>query len=251
MVIYITSMAQSLVSFFSGAGGMDIGFHMAGFNTLACYEFDENCCETLRKNLPDTKIFLADVSLIKGEDVLKEIGLKRGELDLVVGGPPCQSFSLAGNRKGMFDKRGKLVEHYIRIIKELAPKVFLMENVKGMLSWNAGQAVRFVEEAFEEPIKLNGKTVSYTVSRQCLDAADFGVAQHRQRLFFIGTRLTKTPIAFPTQTHFSKHDNPLITPHHVGVRKALEGLPSPDAPSELAMRISKTIKLRHKKLGYE
>jgi DNA (cytosine-5)-methyltransferase 1 len=241
----------TVVSFFSGAGGMDIGFSMAGFKTLACFEFDENCCATLRKNMSGAKVYQADVSQLTAEEVLKLVGLKKGQVDVVIGGPPCQSFSLAGNRKGMFDKRGKLVGHFIDLVKGIAPKTFVMENVKGMLSWSDGKAVRYVEEAFEEPIKVNGKTASYVVARRCLNAADFGVPQFRERLIFLGTRVDSKAIEFPSPTHFCPEKNPLLLPHYVGAGEVLRRLPQPEQPSELALRIAGTITKRNKKLGYE
>ena len=126
------------ISLFSGAGGMDIGMSQAGFDIELCVEIDPACCDTLRKNLPKTKISNSDVSKLSGKEILDMAKIPFGSLDLLFGGPPCQSFSLAGNREGLNDERGKLVFDFVRLVKETAPKAFIMENVSAMLSWQKG-----------------------------------------------------------------------------------------------------------------
>ena len=126
------------LSLFSGAGGMDIGVQDAGFDILAQIEIDEHCCNTLRaareREKRDTRIIESDIREIAPAELRKNLHLEKGELDLLFGGPPCQSFSLAGKQLGLKDERGMLLFEIVRFSEELEPKVILVEQVKGLLS---------------------------------------------------------------------------------------------------------------------
>ena len=168
---------------------MDIGFQNAGFDIKACIEIDKSCCATLRKNMPETLVLNRSVVGMSGEWLLSECKIDDGRVDLVFGGPPCQSFSLAGSRTGLDDDRGKLVFEFIRLIKELTPVAFVMENVKAMMTWGGGEVMREIEKEFENPIEVHGQKVSYRIESEVLNAADFGVAQNRHRVFVVGNRV--------------------------------------------------------------
>lgn len=243
-----------VISLFSGAGGMDIGFENAGFEIAVAVEFDLSCCNTLRANRPNLKVMQCDVSSIKTEDILREANLNPLEAGLVIGGPPCQSFSLAGKRLGMDEPRGRLVLDFIRIVREALPVAFVMENVKGMANWQGGAALRAIEETLAEPISFMGKTYQYVIQHKVLNAANFGAPQFRERVFLVGNRLGKE-FSFPSPTHgevdgqiglFQKHQ----LKKYVSVWDAIGNLPSAEEPSEMAKRISETIRGRIEKHGY-
>ena len=245
---------MKVISLFSGAGGMDIGFEEAGFEIAVAVEQDSSCCNTLRINRPHLKVIEGDISAITTEHILKEAGLKPLEPALVIGGPPCQSFSLAGKRMGMDDKRGMLLLEFVRVVHEVLPKAFVMENVQGMMNWENGKALEAVMNEFRAPVIYKGKQYHYDVSYQVLNAADYGVAQFRSRLFIVGNRLKKK-FTFPYPTHGSKE---LVNSDMFGHRNlpykttwdAIGQLPDADEPSETAKRVSQTIKGRIEKHGY-
>lgn len=244
---------NKIISLFSGAGGMDIGFEMSGFKTAVAVEFDKSCCETLNKNKPDLPVIQGDIFKITTEKILKVGKLKPTEPALVIGGPPCQSFSLAGKRMGMDDPRGMLVLEFIRIVRESLPVAFVMENVKGMVNWQGGKAIEAIMNEISEPIIFEGKEYSYTVTKSVLNAAHYGASQFRERVFIVGNRVNKK-FEFPEPTHTDKDE----VPNLFGIKKkkyntvwdAIGNLPKADEPSETALRISKTIKDRIVKHGY-
>ena len=245
---------NKIISLFSGAGGMDIGFEMAGFETAVAVEYDKSCCETLKKNRPKLSVIQGDISKITTEEILRIGKLKPTEAAVLVGGPPCQSFSLAGKRMGMDDPRGKLVLEFIRIVKESLPKVFVMENVRGMVNWQDGKAIDAIMNEISEPILFEGKEYQYKVSKAILNAVEYGVPQSRERVFLVGNRLNKT-FEFPQPTH-SNLSNETLNIFGNNKQKiktvwdAIGELPDADVPSETAMRISESIKDRIVKYGY-
>lgn len=161
----------SLISLFSGAGGLDLGFQKAGFQISAANEFDKSIWATYEKN-HDTPLKKNSICDLQPSDF--------PDCDGIIGGPPCQSWSEAGSLRGINDPRGKLFYEYIRILKEKQPKFFLAENVKGMLSKIHKEAVANIVKEFE--------AAGYDIFIQLLNAADYGVAQDRERVFYIGFR---------------------------------------------------------------
>lgn len=164
---------MNIISLFSGCGGLDLGFEKAGFDITVANEFDKNIWETFKVNHPNTKLIEGDIRNIKEEDFPNEI-------DGIIGGPPCQSWSEAGSLKGIEDERGKLFYEYIRILKNKQPKFFLAENVSGMLANRHSEAVQNILMMFKE--------CGYNVSLTLVNAKDYGVAQERKRVFYIGFR---------------------------------------------------------------
>lgn len=238
------SVQPTAISIFSGAGGMDLGFLQAGFDIRLAIEIDPSCCETLRRNLKDAVIMEGDINSISPAEISKLSGLLPGEIDCIFGGPPCQSFSLAGRREGTNDERGRLVFRFIELVRSLRPKTFVLENVKGMVNWQGGIVLREIENMFADRLETGER---YVVQHSVLNAADYGVPQSRERVFIVGTRLAK-PFEFPTPTHSSKPSE--NQKRHVTVGEALRGLPNADPPSATALRVSKTIKGRIAKYGY-
>ncbi len=160
-----------LISLFAGAGGLDLGFEKAGFEIVVANEYDKTIWETYEKN--------HTAELIKG-DIRDLESKKLPECDGIIGGPPCQSWSEAGSLRGINDPRGKLFYEYIRLIKDKQPKFFLAENVKGMMAERHNSAVAEIVNSFEE--------AGYNVFIKLLNANDYGVAQDRKRVFYIGFR---------------------------------------------------------------
>lgn len=162
---------MNLISLFSGAGGLDLGFEKAGFNIVVANEYDKTIWETYEKN--------HSTILIK-EDICKVTSEMFPECDGIIGGPPCQSWSEAGSLKGIDDPRGQLFYQYVRILKDKQPKFFLAENVKGMMSKRHNNAVKSIVTQFED--------AGYDVFIHLLNASDYGVPQDRKRVFYVGFR---------------------------------------------------------------
>lgn len=163
---------MKLVSFFSGAGGLDIGFEQAGFDVIYANEYDKQIWKTYESNFPGTKLDRRSIVDIPSVEI--------PDCDGIIGGPPCQSWSEAGALRGIEDKRGQLFFEFIRILKDKKPSFFLAENVSGMLASRHSVALTNIKELFSE--------CGYNLSFQMLNAADYGVPQDRKRIFFIGYR---------------------------------------------------------------
>lgn len=244
-----------IISLFSGVGGLDLGFEKSGFEIAVAVEEDSSCCNTLRLNRPNLEIIEDDISKVSTKLILKRGNLKPLQTAIVIGGVPCQPFSLAGERMGMDDPRGKLILEFARVVRESIPKCFVIENVKGMVNWEKGKAIEAIKKEFEDPIKYQKRNYQYKISYQVLNSADFGVPQKRERLFIVGNRVDKDFI-FPKPTHadlvkenqkdiFGKEYKPYAT-----VEDAIADLPPADEPSDTAKRVSQSIKGRIKKHGY-
>ena len=168
---------MNIISLFSGCGGLDLGFEKAGFKIPVANEYDKTIWETFKVNHPDTHLIENDIRNIDKDDIDKYID---GDVDGIIGGPPCQSWSEAGSLKGIKDARGQLFYDYIRILREIKPKFFLAENVSGMLANRHSTAVQNILELFDE--------AGYDVSFTLVNAKDYGVAEERKRVFYIGFR---------------------------------------------------------------
>ena len=165
---------MKIVSFFAGAGGLDLGFQKAGFDVIWANEYDKEIWETYEKNHPHTILDKRSIVDIPAEEV--------PECDGIIGGPPCQSWSEAGSLRGINDKRGQLFFDFIRILEAKQPKFFLAENVSGMLLGRHSEALKNIKELFQNA------GVGYELSFQMLNASDFDVPQDRKRVFFVGIR---------------------------------------------------------------
>jgi len=210
------------VGLFSGGGGLDLGFSASGYNVIYSSDIDSFSCQTIQSN-QGKKPFLklhtvecADIKDLTGEGILSKTG---EQVDFVIGGPPCQSFSVFGKRKGLDDPRGNLIFEYTRLIKELNPRGFLFENVAGLKTIHGGE----LYSSLLETLSLNGK---YAVTAHEYEVADFGIPQFRRRVFFIGSRDGhQIPQMEPTHTNpkslFNAH-SPFRT-----VGEVLSDMPEP------------------------
>lgn len=163
---------MKIVSFFAGAGGLDLGFGQAGFDVVWANEFDKEIWETYRKNHSNTVLDTRSIVDIPSSDV--------PDCDGIIGGPPCQSWSEAGAKRGIADKRGQLFYEFMRILADKRPKFFLAENVSGMLLPKHKEALDNIKQMFID--------IGYELSFRMLNVSDYGIPQDRKRVFFIGYR---------------------------------------------------------------
>ncbi len=171
---------RKCIELFAGAGGLALGLEQAGFEEVALIEIDKTACETLKLNRPKWNVLNEDIVEVSKRDLLKEFNLKEGELDLISGGYPCQSFSYAGKKLGLDDVRGTMFYYYAEFIKQLKPKMFFAENVKGLTTHDGGKTIETMINVFED--------LGYKVEWKVLNAWDYGVAEKRQRVVIIGIR---------------------------------------------------------------
>lgn len=185
---------QSLtaIDLFCGAGGLSEGFRQAGFHVLAGQDFDDQAGATFAATHPEAKFIGGPIQDVTPQQLLKAAGKKRGEIDVIVGGPPCQGYSVYNHQRGANDPRAGLFREYLRIVKGIQPRWLVMENVTGIASIAGGGVVREIFDGM--------KSLGYRVEMKVLRAEEFGVPQERRRVFFIATR-TDAPILFPEPTH--------------------------------------------------
>jgi DNA (cytosine-5)-methyltransferase 1 len=186
-----------VIELFAGAGGLALGLKKAGFDTVALIEIDSDSCETLKRNNPKWKVFKEDIVEFAQKDLPQEFNLSIGELDLLSGGYPCQAFSYAGEKRGLEDARGTLFYDYALFLKKLKPKMFLAENVRGLVSHDGGKTLQTMLDVFE--------TEGYKVEYKVLNSWDYSVPQKRERIFIIGIRndLTdKIKFNYPTPHNY-------------------------------------------------
>jgi len=196
------------ISLFSGAGGFDLGIEAAGFTTRLCTDIDLHSCQTLVLNrdalkesrgtkfLSEANVVQKDIKEYTTNQMLVNAGLKKGEVSLIYGGPPCQSFSVFGQRKGMEDPRGTLLWDYLRVIREIEPACFIFENVAGLLTIDDGRIFRLF---LDELSKNSYGDTTYKTTYYLLDTASFGVPQYRSRVIVFGTK--NKEISCPPRTH--------------------------------------------------
>jgi DNA (cytosine-5)-methyltransferase 1 len=189
------------LSLFAGAGGLDLGVEQAGYRIGAALEFDGNACDSLRANFPETAVLQGDIRAISTGEILGAAGVRAGDVELLVGGPPCTPFSKSGywleqKRRGL-DPEASLLEHYVRILDEARPRAFILENVFALAYANHNRPwLEFLLESFDR--------LGYHVTQETVLAADYGVPQRRQRLILVGS-LDGAP-AFPEPSHTGPHE---------------------------------------------
>ena len=180
------------IELFAGAGGLALGIEKAGFDNLGLIEFDKDAADTLKKNRPNWNVINDDIANISCLDLEKYFSINKGDLDLLSGGAPCQAFSYAGKRLGLEDARGTLFYHYAVFLEKLQPKMFLFENVRGLLTHNHGKTYTTMLNIFEK--------TGYAIDKQILNAWEHGAPQKRERLITIGIRkdlIGKIKYTFP------------------------------------------------------
>lgn len=177
------AMPGTVVSLFAGAGGLDVGLEMAGLQVVWANEWDRYACETYEANHPNAVVVRGDIKQV----------LEFPKADLVVGGYPCQGFSLAGKRL-IADERNSLYKEFVRCLEQVKPRFFIAENVKGLLTLGNGEIIQAMAEAFREQ--------GYRVQYQLVNAKQYGVPQDRERVFIIGVREdVDFTYEFPKPTH--------------------------------------------------
>ncbi|MFA6190632.1 MAG: DNA cytosine methyltransferase [Candidatus Staskawiczbacteria bacterium] len=202
---------MKVIDLFCGCGGLSEGFEDAGFNIICGNDVDKNMIESFRLNHPNAKSIIGDITKILSDDLLNNNN--KEEIILIIGGPPCQGFSTVGNRKEE-DPRNKLFYEFVRVVRDIKPKMFVMENVTGILTMQNGNVKETIKEEFEK--------LGYKVNIQVLNAEEFGVPQKRRRVFFVGN-LFKKDFKFP-DTEFDGIKKPFRT-----VWEAIGDLPQIEA----------------------
>lgn len=243
MSIRPTPDQPAVVSLFSGGGGLDLGLELAGFETRVAVEIEPYACDTLRRNkykrvelspgrryLSECEILETSVCDLSADRLLRAARLAKGEAALLIGGPPCVTFSVAGRREGLSAETGRLFEDYVRVLRGTQPGGFIFENVKGLLTaqdaaGRRGGAFAAVQAA------LQG--AGYALSWRVVNTADYGVPQYRERVIILGLRGGRPPL-FPEPTHHEPERVPGLTAAAPwrDVRSALDGLPPAAAPGD-------------------
>lgn len=222
--------APTAIDLFAGAGGITLGLLNAGFNVRLCSDFNAACAATHQSNFPHIPFIHGDIREVKSRQIMKVAGLKRGELDLLIGGPPCQGFSILGQR-ALDDPRNQLFVEFLRVAKDLRPKAVVIENVPGLATLGGGAVLREIAAAFDD--------AGYDVDAAELLAAQYGVPQMRWRMVFIGWRRDLDRRGgFPLPTHGAAGIGDLVPnrtiPHalmkgFVTIREAIGDLPPIEA----------------------
>lgn len=197
----------NVIDLFSGCGGFSSGFERAGYRILLGVDIWSDALKTFQANHKDATILEGDLSQLITEQLLKKINIPKEEIDVIIGGPPCQGFSLSGFRDEQ-DPRNQLYKAFVRTVKDIQPKIFVMENVPGLVKLFKGRAKEAILEDFE--------SIGYHVNHQILTASEFGVPQNRRRVFFVGIKkgLLDFPydtFEFPEPTHGDKNVCPMWT----------------------------------------
>lgn len=189
------------IELFAGCGGFSTGFLDAGLHVAAGFEIDQRAVDAYDYNhaYRGSRGYIADLSVASGSELLERAGIER--VNLIIGGPPCQPFSIAGKRQGALDDRAALIGHFVRIVGELEPAAFLLENVPNLASMAGGK--------FLEDTKTALRRLGYSVDHRVVSAADYGVPQNRKRLIVLGVK-GKRAVRFPIPSH-GMHGRPLVS----------------------------------------
>lgn len=205
------------IDLFCGAGGLSVGFERAGFKCIFANDIEKDFVETFRANHPHAEALLDDIRNLTGKVIFEKTGLRKSEIELIVGGPPCQGFSTVGKR-WIDDPRNKLFKEYYRIVSEVEPRVFVFENVTGLLSMGGGAVLEEIIQLFSE--------LGYRVQYKVLNAVEYGVPQHRERVIIVGSTMKDKKFQYPEPTHtassslLNNHLKPALT-----MAEALSDLP--------------------------
>ena len=206
-------MSYNAISLFSGAMGLDLGIERAGFDIRVCVEMDKWAVETIHANT-DIPVINADINNVSTEEILRVANLRREDVTLVVGGPPCQAFSTAGRQRGLADFRGNVILQYLRVVSDIRPEYFILENVRGILSaklnavpdeYKAYEKIKDFKGSVLEFITSQFKELGYSISYALLDAANYGVPERRERVVIIGHMGARIPIPSPTHSKEGIH----------------------------------------------
>jgi len=211
---------RKYVSLFSGGMGLDLGLESAGFEPYLCNEIDKNAVETIRVNKPNLPIFDISIEEVTGNKIRAASNLGSHELDLLVGGPPCQSFSVYGNREGIHDGRGQMLYEFMRLVRELSPKAFIMENVRGLHSMPIvpqkfskdlpdGDAWMLLKGSLLTDLICRYEELVYRIDGFLVNSVNYGAPQIRERLILIGNRCNLVA-NFMSPTHSNRSEDGLL-----------------------------------------
>ena len=203
----------TMLDLFAGAGGLSEGLSEAGFHSLFASEIVPVYANTYKLNHPGAKVFTADIRSLNADEVLSDLGLERGQLDLLAGGPPCQGFSINAPVRSVLDQRNHLFKEYLRFVDTFAPRAVLIENVPGLVSFEHGATLHAILDALAQ--------LGYGADVRILGAAYYGVPQMRWRTIILGLRGKILPsVAFPEPM---RRSGPILQPHLTG--KCLSNFP--------------------------
>ena len=229
----------SVISLYTGAGGLDYGIEAAGFCTSVAVELDKWCCKTLRHNRPEWNVIEDTIEQTSSKTILSKASLEKGEPDLLIGGPPCQPFSKAGywvngDSKRLDDPRSNTLNEYMRVLEDTLPKAFILENVFGLAYKGKDEGLTYLKERIASINKKNNTNYSFCWS--VLNTAHFGVPQIRERVFIIGSRDGKN-FVFPKQRFFDPTEqhstlNGFLDQNYEKYRTSWDALHDLDSPEE-------------------
>ncbi|WP_034388108.1 DNA cytosine methyltransferase [Hellea balneolensis] len=188
--------APTVFDLFCGAGGLSLGFQQADFRVLGGNDFFKSAGQTFSNAHENSKFYDMPIQELKGNHILSDMSMKRGDLDCLVGGPPCQAYSVYNHKRSMDDERANLFKEYLRIVDELYPKWIVIENVTGIKSIDNGQVIETIRT------ELNDR--GYEIEVKTLFAEDYGIPQERRRVIFLGNRIN-APIHWPKKTHTAEN----------------------------------------------
>ena len=212
------------IDLFAGAGGMSLGFDNAGFKNLLSVEFNKDFAETYKKNFPRHNLIVDDIKNVTEKQIYDII--KNEKVDVIIGGPPCQGFSIAGNigRNFIDDDRNRLFKEFVRFVKIIKPRMFVLENVAAMERHNKGKTIKEIVSSFKE--------IGYDIKYKVLNAVNYGVPQERRRIFIVGT-LGENSFEYPQES-----DNIVTVKEAIDDLPKLENGETSEIPNHTAMKHS-------------
>lgn len=236
----------NVVSLFSGAMGLDLGLEKAGLHTAVCVEMDKLACQTIRENTT-IPVIEGDISKVTTDEILQTARLKKKDVFMVVGGPPCQAFSTAGKRLSLSDFRGNVIVNYLRVVEEIAPPYFILENVRGMLSTPLNAVPSEYESEYGNMTTIPGsivyflwnefKKMGYDLSFTLFNSANYGVPQVRERVIMFGSKKGRIPLPSPTHSETGIETGK----KWVTIAEAFDGLGQQDQYLQLTERMKRFV----------
>lgn len=230
-------MAYTYIDLFCGAGGLSLGFDKAKFKNVFSIEFNEDFAKTYKRNFPLHNLIVDDIRNIDNEKILKLV--ENCDVDVIIGGPPCQGFSLAGNigRSFIDDERNRLFKEFVRFVSCVQPKMFVMENVAAMATHLKGKTIQTIVDAFKNA------GIGYKVKYEVLNSVNYGIAQERRRIVIVGVRNDiDSDFSYP-----KKSEKVYTIKETIGDLPALKSGEASDIPNHIAMKHSKQML---EKMGY-